>query len=961
MRSAPAVALHDDDLVRAGVSTFVEVLAYRASDTPHAIAFRMLGDDGSERGSLTYHELEQRARGFAARLLTVAAPGDRVAVLLPPGLDFVVTIFGCLLAGVVAVPGYPPNPRRADARIPRMLENSGARVALVSAAARARIAQGDAPAVRRDAVWRDVVLVDVEPLMHEGDRAPLPAVQADTLALLQYTSGSTGEPRGVMLSHRQLVHNARTVRRVIGCDPGDPAVFWLPPFHDMGLIGGILQPVYTTLSVILMAPSTFMQRPARWLEAISRYRAVFSVAPNFAYDLCVDRISETERATLDLSSWRVGFNGAEPVRAETMRRFLDAFASAGLRRTMFMPSYGLAESTLFVAGGPTNQRPAARLIAGALRPSSGVPAESLQLAIVDPVTLAPRAAATEGEIWVQGDSVAMGYWNNAEATAAHFGATLPGVSGTFLRTGDLGLLADGELYVTGRLKDVVIVQGRNYYPQDIECAAERAHADLRPGYCAAFSVSAGTDAPERLMVVAEVDRHHAASKSAAVMQAMALAVVAEVGVRPDIIVLVPAHTLPRTSSGKLQRNIARDRGGRPAVQHLCAALATLPLSLIDRSASLRDHGLESIDVLRLQVALEHQVGHAVDAQQLWEADSLEAVVQLLTLTPSSRSAMPSIPVNADAARSDAASTDASRWPEVRAFEARRRALQGHGPTPFFTMIDGVAGAQCTVQGVRYDNFASYNYLGLSGHPRVTAAAQEAIARWGTSVSASRLVAGERAVHRTLECALAEFIGVDDAVAFVGGHATNVAVITHLVGAGDLVCCDERLHNSGMQGAQFSGARRVLFPHNDWRALDALLTSLRGQYRRVLVLIESVYSADGDVPDLAAFVGVKARHDALLMVDEAHGLGVLGASGRGVAEAAGVDPRAVDLWMGTLSKALASSGGYIAGNAQLMDYLRHSCPGFVFSVGLAPAVAAAAHEALLLLRHALCVCRGREWC
>jgi 8-amino-7-oxononanoate synthase len=251
--------------------------------------------------------------------------------------------------------------------------------------------------------------------------------------------------------------------------------------------------------------------------------------------------------------------------------------------------------------------------------------------------------------------------------------------------------------------------------------------------------------------------------------------------------------------------------------------------------------------------------------------------------------------------------------------------------------------------VCYHNFASYNYLGLSGHPRVTAAAQEAIARWGTSVSASRLVAGERAVHRTLECALADFIGVDDAVAFVGGHATNVAVITHLVGAGDLVCCDERLHNSGMQGAQFSGARRVLFPHNDWRALDALLTPLRGQYRRVLVLIESVYSADGDVPDLAAFVGVKARHDALLMVDEAHGLGVLGTSGRGAAEAAGVDPRGVDLWMGTLSKALASSGGYIAGNAQLMDYLRHSCPGFVFSVGLAPAVAAAAHEALQLLR------------
>jgi len=247
------------------------------------------------------------------------------------------------------------------------------------------------------------------------------------------------------------------------------------------------------------------------------------------------------------------------------------------------------------------------------------------------------------------------------------------------------------------------------------------------------------------------------------------------------------------------------------------------------------------------------------------------------------------------------------------------------------------------------NFANYNYVGLSGDPDVTRAAQDAVARWGSSVSASRVVSGERPIHRELERAIAAFVGAEDAIVYIGGVPANVSTISHLFTAEDVVFCDQLLHNSAMQGAEFSGARRLVFPHNDWQALDAMLGRVRHQHRRALIIIEGVYGADGDIPDLARFVEVKSRHHAMLMVDEAHSLGTIGATGRGIGEHAGVDPRTVELWMGTLSKSLASCGGYIAGSAALVEYLKYTSPGFVFSVGIPPSNAAAALAALRKLQ------------
>jgi 8-amino-7-oxononanoate synthase len=266
-------------------------------------------------------------------------------------------------------------------------------------------------------------------------------------------------------------------------------------------------------------------------------------------------------------------------------------------------------------------------------------------------------------------------------------------------------------------------------------------------------------------------------------------------------------------------------------------------------------------------------------------------------------------------------------------------------SPFFRVHEGIAGATTQIAGVEYLNYANYNYLGFSGDPSVSARAKEAIDRYGTSASASRMVAGERAVQRDLERGLASFYEVDDSVVFVSGHATNVTVIGSLFGPGDLILHDSLAHNSIVQGAQLSGAKRLSFPHNDWNALDELLTRVRREYRRVLIAIEGLYSMDGDMPELARFVEIKQRHAAFLMVDEAHALGVLGEHGKGIREHCGVPSGDVDIWMGTLSKTLAGCGGFVAGPQALIDILRHLAPGFLYSVGLAPALAAGSLAAL----------------
>jgi len=343
------------------------------------------------------------------------------------------------------------------------------------------------------------------------------------------------------------------------------------------------------------------------------------------------------------------------------------------------------------------------------------------------------------------------------------------------------------------------------------------------------------------------------------------------------------------------------------------------------------------------------MGRRVEVAELWSQPSVGALAEHLAALqeadpPGGGPATPAFRVRPPAEPDRV--TDFAHWPEYRALRARLDLLEGQGiESPFFQVHEGVTGSHAMIGGRRVLNFANYNYLGLSGDPDVTRAAQDAVARWGSSVSASRVVSGERPIHAALEREIARFIGVDDAIVFIGGHPANVSTISHLFATDDVILCDALMHNSAVQGAEFSGARRLTFPHNDWRTLDTMLQRVRGRHRRALIVLEGVYSADGDVPDLRRFVEVKERHGAMLMVDEAHSLGVLGATGRGIAEHAGVDPGAVDIWMGTLSKSLASCGGYIAGSSALVEYLKYTAPGFVYSVGIPPSNAAAALAAL----------------
>jgi acyl transferase domain-containing protein/acyl-CoA synthetase (AMP-forming)/AMP-acid ligase II/acyl carrier protein len=538
---------------------------------PARKAFTFLSEQG-EADSLTYRELDLWARAIAARLLDGRPePGSRVLLLYPPGLDYVAGLFGCLYADLVAVPAYPPRTSRSWPRLKALLADAGATVALtvtsmVGKVEAAILQTVDSPLVRCLATDR---------LRLEGDAGwREPAAGADASAILQYTSGSTGTPKGVILTHGNLAHNSRVIREKLRHDAESRGVIWLPPYHDMGLIGGILQPIWAGFPCVLMTPTAFLQRPLTWLEAVSRFRATTSGGPNFAYELCVRKTTPEQRATLDLSAWTVAFNGAEPVRQETLDRFAAAFGPSGFRPEAFYPCYGLAEATLFVTGGARGSGPVVRVVrgeplahnevveAGAGDPTGrplvgcGRSAPEHRIAIVDPDSLAGCPPDRVGEVWVSGPSVAQGYWNQPDETRRTFRAYLADTGdGPFLRTGDLGFLRSEELFVTGRLKDLIVIHGRNHYPQDIEATAERSHPALRPGCGAAFSLT--LDGEERLVVAHEVEYRRRPDLHE-VVGAVRAAVAEEHGLSVYGVALLRPGTIPKTSSGKTRRQACRD-------------------------------------------------------------------------------------------------------------------------------------------------------------------------------------------------------------------------------------------------------------------------------------------------------------------------------------------------------------------------------------------------------------------
>ncbi|HTU92834.1 MAG TPA: fatty acyl-AMP ligase, partial [Gemmataceae bacterium] len=493
--------------------TILDRLRRHAESRTDQIAYRFLRDDGGSH-TLTFGQLNRRVRSLAARLSEHTSPGDRALLMYPPGLEFIEAFLACLAAGIIAIPAYPPRPNRKAERHWAILEDATPSLILISsqvAPKSRRLTPTGSPAA---------YLVTDEIELNNEDDWPRPTIGPETVAFLQYSSGSTGTPRGVIVTHGNLMANEKAIQIAFRHTQEDVVVGWLPVFHDMGLIGNVLQPLYVGFPAILFSPTSFLREPVRWLRAISEYRGTTAGAPNFAYDHCVRSIKEEQKEGLNLRSWKVAYNGAEPVRADTLERFAAAFASCGFRKKAFFPCYGLAEATLFVSGGPAGVEPRRRcaepsaleggqILAtepphGRWHVGSGRPAEGTKIVVIDPSTKTPVPAGRVGELWVSSPSIAAGYWGREVESNSAFRNYLANGEGPFLSTGDLGFIDSDEVFVTGRSKDLIIIRGRNIYPQDVEAAIERVLPFVEANSCAAFTFE--ENGHELLGVVIEADR-----------------------------------------------------------------------------------------------------------------------------------------------------------------------------------------------------------------------------------------------------------------------------------------------------------------------------------------------------------------------------------------------------------------------------------------------------------------------
>ncbi|MCY2976425.1 MAG: aminotransferase class I/II-fold pyridoxal phosphate-dependent enzyme [Planctomycetota bacterium] len=1004
----------------------VDSLRHWANVQPTSPAFWFTDGETDQDETLSYAELDHAARALAVEILKVANPGDRGILMYPPGLDFIIGFFGCLYAGCTAVPAFPPRRNRKGSRIQGIAQDCAAKFGLTIETTATQIMKDDA--TREDMSTMKLISSDRVDRSMAIQFSPV-SIDVEDVAVLQYTSGSTGTPKGVVLTHECIMRNCEMIAFLFGQVHDEVGASWLPTYHDMGLVGGILSPVFLGLPLALMSPMSFLQRPVRWLRAITKYNVTMSGGPNFAYQLCVDKVTEEEMKGLDLSKWRVAFNGAEPVRASTLEAFSRKFEQVGFRHTSHLPTYGMAETTLIVTAGPHADMPvirhydgrhlAARVVLPVERntPDSralvgcGQMSPNERVEIVDTETSAILPDDQIGEIWIQSPSAGTGYWEKPDITEKTFNAMTADGQGPFLRTGDLGFFEDGQLFVAGRVKDLIIVRGVNRYPQDIEQTVEECHESIQSSAAAAFSDD--IDGRERLIIALEVQRSLEEDWEP-VIQAIRKSVTQVHELPPDAVILVRSGSLPKTSSGKIQRHaclqgfkddtlrvIAKwvsweddlpptapmiaaatvdQLAGRPSkgsarptaviakktrdpdvdvveiVKRAVKAVAQERAKLLDLDTNIVvDLGLDSLERLQIAHSLENAFGGRIPEETLQEIETIREIAEALeSLFGKDRVISDLAPEQDDAPKAPRTITpdeyQFDQLPEYRRLKQTMMQFDMTGvPNPYFSVHQGLTRDTTTIDGKEYISFASYNYLGMSGDPEVSQAVIDAVAKYGTSVSASRLVSGEKDLHRELEKGIAEWIGVDDSIVLVGGHSTNETIIGHIVDSPDLILHDSLSHNSIVQGAMLSGARRRPFAHNDWEALDEALTEQRSNYRRVLVIIEGVYSMDGDYPNLPKFIEIVKKHQCWLMVDEAHSIGTMGATGRGIGEHFGVDPHDVDIWMGTLSKSFGSCGGYIAGRKSLIEYLKYTTPGFVFSVGLSPPNTAAAIASLNVLK------------
>ena len=544
----------------------VELLRHHALTQPDGHAYSWLVDSDDEELKITYGQVDTQSRAIAAMLQNMGAKGQRALLLYPPGLEYISAYFGCIYAGVIAVPAYPPRLNTPTPRLAAIVADAQATLALTTSGILQKLQPRLLEAPQLAALqWKTTDGVETANAKAWKPFEP----SRDTVAFLQYTSGTTASPRGVMVTHGNLLANSALITEGFSETVNDRGVFWLPIYHDMGLIGGLLQPLWHGHPTTLMPPASFLLSPYRWLRAISRLKATISGAPNMAYDLCTRNVTVEQRSTLNLSSWKLAFTGAEPICAQTLKRFVAAFEPCGFRASSFYPCYGSAEGTLIITGGQRQVATRVRRLdremlsmgcavdvppeaSGADYVSCGRALGKQTIKVVDPESLQECPKNVVGEVWVQGNSVASGYWNNPEETRYTFGGHIePTGDGPFLRNRDLGFMDGEELFFVSRLPDVMRVDGRNHYPHDVEATAEGAHQSLRLGFGAAFTIEDG-----KVVLVFELERHTKPDIEA-IIPAVRLALRRDHGLELHAFVLIRILSIPKTTSGKIQRYATR--------------------------------------------------------------------------------------------------------------------------------------------------------------------------------------------------------------------------------------------------------------------------------------------------------------------------------------------------------------------------------------------------------------------
>jgi myxalamid-type polyketide synthase MxaE and MxaD len=685
------------------VDTLVALLRYRAHHQPTRIAYTFLADGESDARSWTYAELDERARAVAAWLQSEQVPGARVLLLFEEGLDYLAALYGCMYADCLAVPVHPPDPRRLHRTLPRL--QSIASDATVTAVLTTRdIEKGMVSALPEVPVLQSAAWLSLDTLSSaEADTWRDPEKGPDDLAYLQYTSGSTATPKGVMISHHNLMHQLRDFDTGYDHTPDSVLVSWLPATHDLGLVYGRFMPLFIGMRCVFMSPVSFMQRPIRWMKAISDYRGSHTPSPNFGFEVIARKTTAEQRASLDLSSLKVVLNGAEAIRWDSERMFIEALRPHGLRREAVTHAMGMSESTAKIITEPIDRYPPkfAYLDAEAFEDnrvvlvsedapharevaSCGHTVLDTVVVIADPSTHACLGENRVGEMWVSGTTVAQGYYNREAATRETFGAHLSDGRGPFLRTGDLAFIHENEVYLTGRLKDLVIIRGQNHHPQDIEWSLQETHPAIRPNCSAAFGVR--QDNEERLAVITEVYPDRATEPEpvfAAIRQA-----VGEHGLMPCSIVLIAPRSLPKTSSGKIQRTKSRrlfianelsvvarwdapvtspraapvsndlaarlrQASGRQSQRILVAYIATLAASLlgldledIEVDRPFGEIGLDSITAVELVEEVGSALGRDVPGTLLFDFPTIVAIAgHLLETQPTPVTASATTPVS----------------------------------------------------------------------------------------------------------------------------------------------------------------------------------------------------------------------------------------------------------------------------------------------------------------------------